>query len=379
MPLEVAITIIAIFCLQGIVLSVLVLLKNRNRPANVFLGWVLIFFSLVTLNFTVFHSLVFLEQPSLIPYLQLELMFGIGPALFLYAKSMSDADYRMTRKDYLHFLPVLLEFIYYRTPLFHWGGISLTETPHNFYQILFTLVQWAGTLSISLYIFWAIKLLMQYHRWVQNNYSSLHHKNLRWLTQILLAYGVFWFVWFGLRLIDILAYADTQRNVYFVPLLTLLALLTFLLGFRGYIKTQMASTGFTRESSKTPSKDKPTKVNSPELLEITQQVQSIMEKEKLYLNSALDMRLLANKTGINSRQISQAINTELGVNFYEFVNRYRVDEFIKRIKGEQHQQMTLLGHALESGFASKSTFNHIFKKYTQLTPRQYYKQIWKEK
>ena len=63
------------------------------------------------------------------------------------------------------------------------------------------------------------------------------------------------------------------------------------------------------------------------------------------------------------------------MNFHEFVNQYRVVEFIERLKRPDHNRFTIWGHALESGFASKSTFNHIFKKYTGLTPKEYYNRI----
>ena len=50
------------------------------------------------------------------------------------------------------------------------------------------------------------------------------------------------------------------------------------------------------------------------------------------------------------------------MNFYEFVNKHRVEEFKQRIQQPDRDQLTLLGHAFDCGFNSKSTFNHIFNK-----------------
>ena len=67
------------------------------------------------------------------------------------------------------------------------------------------------------------------------------------------------------------------------------------------------------------------------------------------------------------------------MNFHKFVNRYRVTEFIERIENDKSKDFTLLAHAYDSGFASKSTFNHIFKKYTNKTPKEYLAELNNQK
>ena len=61
--------------------------------------------------------------------------------------------------------------------------------------------------------------------------------------------------------------------------------------------------------------------------------------------------------------------------FFDFVNSYRVDEVKARLSGPDAKNFTLLGIAYDSGFNSKSSFNSIFKKFTDLTPSQFAKQI----
>jgi AraC-like DNA-binding protein len=63
------------------------------------------------------------------------------------------------------------------------------------------------------------------------------------------------------------------------------------------------------------------------------------------------------------------------MNFYDLINSFRVEEFKSRLQSAEKDKMSLLGHAYESGFNSKSTFNHVFKKITQQTPSQYFKTI----
>jgi AraC-like DNA-binding protein len=57
----------------------------------------------------------------------------------------------------------------------------------------------------------------------------------------------------------------------------------------------------------------------------------------------------------------------MDTNFQDFINKYRVEEFIERLKNDQNNHFTLLGIATDVGFNSKSSFNAIFKKYKGLT------------
>jgi AraC-like DNA-binding protein len=100
-----------------------------------------------------------------------------------------------------------------------------------------------------------------------------------------------------------------------------------------------------------------------------------MEKQRPYLDPELSLSALAKELGINRNQLSQSINDGLGENFYDFVNKYRVEE-VKRLMADPNKQnYNLLGIAVEAGFKSKSTFNLIFKRFTGLTPTEYKKNI----
>ncbi|MGC9332473.1 MAG: helix-turn-helix domain-containing protein, partial [Bacteroidales bacterium] len=68
-------------------------------------------------------------------------------------------------------------------------------------------------------------------------------------------------------------------------------------------------------------------------------------------------------------QLSQIINQQAGVNFYDFVNKYRIEEFLHIAK--KNKNFSLLAMALDAGFNSKSSFNYIFKKQKGLSPSQY--------
>ena len=97
-----------------------------------------------------------------------------------------------------------------------------------------------------------------------------------------------------------------------------------------------------------------------------------MNKEKLYLNPAIALNDFAQKLEIAPCYVSQIINESFQQNFREFVNTYRIEES-KQLLTRQHQNLNILGIALDAGFNSKSAFNNAFKKYTGITPKEFKK------
>ncbi|MBC7935667.1 MAG: AraC family transcriptional regulator [Rhizobacter sp.] len=73
--------------------------------------------------------------------------------------------------------------------------------------------------------------------------------------------------------------------------------------------------------------------------------------------------------------LSKIINEQFGKNFFDYINAYRVGYFIQLAQKPASDQYTILSLAFESGFNSKSTFNHSFKKMTDKTPSQYLKEL----
>jgi AraC-like DNA-binding protein len=102
------------------------------------------------------------------------------------------------------------------------------------------------------------------------------------------------------------------------------------------------------------------------------EILALMENQKPYLNPELDLSMLSKQVNINSKVTSYILNHELKTNFYEFVNKYRVEEFKNRVRQKDSEKFSLLGLAYECGFNSKSTFNLVFKKFTGQTPKKYY-------
>lgn len=94
-----------------------------------------------------------------------------------------------------------------------------------------------------------------------------------------------------------------------------------------------------------------------------------METEKPYTNPKLTLSDLAASLNISVNHLSQIINQNEKMNFHDFVNKYRVEEFIKNASANRN--FSILAHALDAGFNSKSSFNNVFKKHKGITPSNY--------
>jgi len=96
-----------------------------------------------------------------------------------------------------------------------------------------------------------------------------------------------------------------------------------------------------------------------------------MNEKKIYLNPDLKLATMAEKLELPPHQLSKFINEKFNKSFTDYINGYRVNEFINRINHPDHKALTVYGIALEVGFNSKSAFNSAFKKITGKTPSEY--------
>ena len=97
----------------------------------------------------------------------------------------------------------------------------------------------------------------------------------------------------------------------------------------------------------------------------------LMDTERPYQNGDLTLADLAERLDTTPHKLSEVLNSELAQTFYDFVNSYRVREVQRRIAEERSRNLTVLALAMDAGFASKSTFNSVFKKHTGQTPSAY--------
>ena len=120
-------------------------------------------------------------------------------------------------------------------------------------------------------------------------------------------------------------------------------------------------------------KEKP--VEAENYAEQVAQLKSFMAANKVYLNNELSLNLLASEIGWSRSLLSAVINKGFAINFYDFVNGYRLQEFETRIVAKEHQSYTLDHLVQECGFTNYVSFFRYVKRKMNVSPSGLIKQI----
>ncbi len=100
-------------------------------------------------------------------------------------------------------------------------------------------------------------------------------------------------------------------------------------------------------------------------------LQDLMEAEQLYLAADLSLPELAGRMSCSINHLSQLINSEFHLSFYEFLNRYRI-EYAKELLTRESRGRGSIGQVAEqAGFKSNSAFYAAFKRACRHTPSAY--------
>ncbi len=117
--------------------------------------------------------------------------------------------------------------------------------------------------------------------------------------------------------------------------------------------------------------------SSPLDEELKKQIEISLNKQlniKVYLESNLILKTLAEKCNTNRSYLSQFINEKYTMNFNTFINELRINE-AKLILANKSTQIPLKELYLKLGYHSYSVFNDAFKKHVGVTPAFYLKTI----
>lgn len=94
----------------------------------------------------------------------------------------------------------------------------------------------------------------------------------------------------------------------------------------------------------------------------------LMRKDQLYTDSELNRDTLAAILGTNHRYVDEAIREcTNGISTNAFINSYRVDH-AARLLTETDESIALIAEL--SGFANRTSFNHLFRERFRMTPSE---------
>ena len=336
-------------------------------------------------------------------YLVMPLFLAINPFYFLYVKSLTQPNYKFSRKSLIHFIPSIavlaFNFIFYSLLpedlklIFITKGIKTIASESIILQLnIFVDFLAFGIyyIQLALYVILMLVQLNKHTQKIKNYFSYEQNISLNWLKIFVLI--VIINAVLEVFIIVYSIYLPLPRPFVLVYYLILLLLVTFLgyFGLKqtdiyiGNIKTSNVLLNDSKEiikaveEEKIETSDDDSEISTlhslippEEQKRIVDAVISLMETKKIYLNNNLSVYDIAHELKTNKSYISFSINNILKKNFRNFVNEYRIKEAQKLLLDPKFDNLSIEGIAQTVGYISKSTFNTSFQKYTGKKPSDF--------
>lgn len=270
-----------------------------------------------------------------------------GPATYLAAKYAISRPFSYVQ--YCHLLPVL--------PL-----LFFTSSAH--------IVIAVGTAWRLLYTILTVRFLLQYKRRLASERSDAEEFSLTWFMWLLVALTMFNFV--DLLRLNFQPFIPMELNLLGQGINNIVWLVaSFVMILQFTTLTQLPHANATPK----PAQQNPTQ-NVPDTMSehsdyhaIFHELDDAIQRNQWFLKPRLTLNDLSEMTGLQTRDISRAINLHANRSFNEYVNRFRVEAVCQRLANGS--TATLSDIAQQAGFSSKASFNKVFKACLGVTPSQY--------
>lgn len=358
------------------------LVLNFNKPKDhtpkVFLGkFMLIAFLLYCCHFTYYYPF-----PEIYHYLDAfyhlcsQLLF---PMYYIYIRLLT-IDNKFSFKKHSVFLifPIIMStllaigifnmskeehiwFVYEKIDITHLNGIF-------FYQkVIAIMLKQTFMLQGVLYLILSFRLIKENKENIQNYYANTTDATLEKANTLNIS--LIFAIGAGIILSLIGKERFIQHDVaLFFPSIVV-SIILFTIGFLGNKQQSVLTTEETQENE---TETKTTEYGNEQLILIREKIQTLFEKEKIYLNKDLTIWELSRTIGTNRTYISNIINNEYNQNFSTFVNSYRVKFAQKLIL--KNPNMSNQDLAELSGFGSVVSMQRSFQMLEGKTIKQFKEQ-----
>jgi AraC-like DNA-binding protein len=403
---------------QGFLLVGVLLAHRSNRTANRLLATLMATFTLYLVQAVYYSAGMVAAYPAFFG-LSYPLPWVFGPLVYLYALAASDGTRRFRARDVLHFLPLLV-IVVAGLPIYLMSGPEKAALYEGLQSdkvpVLIRILDPTKYVSGLAYSAATVMYLRRHRRSIENSYSTTERVNLRWLARLTGGVVSIWLLALLIDLAGLLPLHLARNGDAMVGLA--IALLVYAIGYMGLRQPEIFH--YNRSDDRTPAPTPPdtgppvaTPPSAPsdgrattaadaavspsaeranaryeryersglsdvEARSLKAALLALMTRDRPYRDPELTLSALAELLDTTPHKLSEVLNTELSQTFYDFVNSYRVEDVRRRLAASDSKHLNVLTLAMDAGFASKSTFNQVFKKQTGHTPSTYRKVVGAE-
>lgn len=321
------------------------------------------------------------------------LQFLSGPCLYFSIRYFGNPAKKFSVGDSLHGIPFLVFF--FVEVILRYGDATISVYP------LFVISDTISFLVRDLlpflllgYLIVSYRLLKEHEANLERIASAVEGINLRWLKQLLVILLLALLTWINDALFELPGLTQATTYLYAVAVFFLAwfairqkAIFVFSEEEMTQIAELLEEKPAAQAGSKppegegtpapetTPAGTKPKRLSDERIAALSEQLTVLLEKDKLYLDNELNLPAVAARLGISIHETSFLINATTRDNFYNLINRYRVEEAKRLLASSRIAELNILGIAFSSGFNSKTAFNTAFRKWTGLSPSAYVKNL----
>jgi AraC-like DNA-binding protein len=293
-----------------------------------------------------------------------------GPLIYFYFK-ITAIDYKLKWFDALHLIPAFGLFIYI-SPFYALSSLEKFIILFDQEDILINeanFIMAAKIGSLMVYAFLTYRIYRASKKTFEKDFKLIWQRNI---IAIFVTYVLVY-----------ITYTTITSGVFDVPIffhlqILIVVTLVFYVAYVTYVQPEVFKGEVKLVDPIDLFKYKSSALTPSYSLELKEELVSLLNKDKIYKENDISLNLLSEKLGTSRHNTSQVINEHFNMNFYELMNKYRIDEAVELIKKEKDNQLTIIDIAYKVGFNNKVTFNKSFKKALSVTPSEYIKSLQSE-
>ncbi|MBS1597050.1 MAG: AraC family transcriptional regulator [Bacteroidetes bacterium] len=373
-------TIILLGAVQGFIVSCLLFFSKRSTQSTRILSKLIFLMALA--SFKLYASMQGWFDYNdwtrvLDAVLPMIIVMPFGPLIFFYVKSSVDPNFKFSRKDRIHFYPIIIDFIPQIIAIIYIIALITGLIKNNYkpfgltvgsiiddYNVYVDIPRW---IAVSSYLLWSAKFLNNLKE-RSDGAATLSQIKFKWLHQFIRVFLVFQIIWLAYLVPYIIPrYTDFMLSTFdWYPLYIPMAGLIYWMGIKGYMMADNSANNPIRKLNAAVLSLSSGIIDDAVIL-----LTKAMEADKLYLDPSLNLQLLSRHINIPQKTISAVLNQHVHKSFNEFVNDYRIEAFKEKLNDPAMNHLTIAGIAFECGFNSQATFQRAFKQSTGLSPSEF--------
>ncbi len=351
---------------QGVFLAItLQLIKNNNKAANKVLSVILLLAVLMLLGRMIFFKYLTWQLFQWSVLIDI-VIFLFGPLTYMYFRRLVFSNSDKYMLPWPHYIPVGIHILFSFYSLSFTPNVFGDKLMAGFFRTPFFVFEVMGIASNIYYCIANFRLLTSYIK-EEKNRVSYKQSLVSFIKFFQISVSIFLFVWlFSFAAIKIFDYSIPWIN--YNTVWGTISIFIYVVGYYSLKEPDLFRLPYT--GKKTPPKKR---LSQHQIEALKKGLHDSLEEEKMFLKTNLTLRDLSERLETSTHNISWYLNTIENSNFYDYINQYRVKEFVRKVENKEHLQHTILALSLEAGFNSKSTFNKAFKLEMDDTPRNYIK------